>query len=1070
MDPITAFQVAAAAAQFGQMAVELSSRIYKFSKDISELPPSLKDLRQRLELLKTCADDLNTKLNQTPSHFSQGSLDATRLVIEGLQEKIRQMEEVVCHYLPDQSDNSVTRLTKALSSLAKDRKLIAITDSLIQDVSVLTLRQVVDPVSSESDHPFAMKTINTAPQFQVAGFVPRPRIMNQIITALEGDRNNGPRCPLVLRGMGGQGKTQLAMHYCSTSFPLKYKAIFWVNADSETSAKKDLLAISPAGKNESSKESDIHIQQIKQLLTSCPVPWLIVFDNYDNPNAYQIRDLIPPLGSNGDCLITSRHPDSQRLGLFVDVGGMEQSESLDLFFTRSGIERSPHSESHARRIANRLGNLALAVDQAGSYLGQRQDLLSIEDFLEVYESKTDEILHWIPESWEYVGPDKTARSAFTTWNLSLELLLDQDALGQLKLKILSILSIFDPNDISEALFKPFFDKMWNGGNQNQLLWLSLFASPQHTWSTERFGDLMMEFRRYSLISNLKKNDHQTIHISIHPLVRDWILNHHLTKIEADEWEILSDILGQFLAANELQLPHGYTLGFKLSEPDVYACTDHALEWYSFFIEHENTSSDIIRPLVGYEHSRSSALLVALLLSWNSTSRSRHILACLMEHPRKSSLTLCHDQHRLSCLAGCLLVMDLSQDGSVPEIQAESLARRNIAYWSSSTEDQAILIDSKIALAQILIWKGYGELEREVESICKDLLQRTDDIELQQKCKHIMCRARLYAGFEMNICLDLALEVYQNSNRSGGSEFRCATWSWDMWEDIISIFTFAPQYHSLAFGLTQEVIRFITRTFHNSPMYGTWFSAKQLDIADDIWGNWAEIEPELVRLVQLGGHEKSYTLITLGARRFMHRSYHSSLQSFKEGLRDALKYTTVTSNDHVFGYLSWLIELDDRIGGSSDKSAEYSQACLRLAQNLPDSDEKKKDWIRRSLIELALARAMKPGASQQEVRAAIHQIDVALHAMIEQRQLANSAIDIDVQTRAQPDPATQGRDIFCLIMANENPDLMKEIVILEHPFEWRRLLPRLLRLLLRVDYLEAIELFPLDALIVSAYES
>jgi hypothetical protein len=143
---------------------------------------------------------------------------------------------------------------------------------------------------------------------------------------------------LVLGGMGGIGKTQLAIAY-ARRFSEQYTSIFWLNAVSEASIKAsfrtmaDLIyAVQDTAVLEG-EQSVIHIR--RWLSEQSNTNWLLIFDNYDDPDHFDIEPYYPS-ASHGTIIITTRRPDhvsgvSLRVQPLLDV-----EDSLEILRTRSG--------------------------------------------------------------------------------------------------------------------------------------------------------------------------------------------------------------------------------------------------------------------------------------------------------------------------------------------------------------------------------------------------------------------------------------------------------------------------------------------------------------------------------------------------------------------------------------------------------------------------------------------------------------------------------------------------------------------------------------------------------------
>lgn len=152
-------------------------------------------------------------------------------------------------------------------------------------------------------------------------FVARQRELNEIHQSL----NNGSgRQAVTLHGLGGIGKTQLAIAYAK-SHRIDYTAIFWLNIKDEVSVKQSyshiarrILQEHPStrqlGAITEDTQLDIVILAVKRWMNHAKnTRWLMVFDNYDNPKfagnadptALDIQQFIPE-AYHGSIMVTTR--------------------------------------------------------------------------------------------------------------------------------------------------------------------------------------------------------------------------------------------------------------------------------------------------------------------------------------------------------------------------------------------------------------------------------------------------------------------------------------------------------------------------------------------------------------------------------------------------------------------------------------------------------------------------------------------------------------------------------------------------------------------------------------------
>jgi hypothetical protein len=94
---------------------------------------------------------------------------------------------------------------------------------------------------------------------------------------------------------------------------------------------------------------------VTETLVSWERPWLMVFNNYDNPDTViNVSDYIPQ-GETGSILFTSRNADSRRLGTTtVRLTRMTENESLELLLRHSQHDRMTKTGQKGVKIVERL--------------------------------------------------------------------------------------------------------------------------------------------------------------------------------------------------------------------------------------------------------------------------------------------------------------------------------------------------------------------------------------------------------------------------------------------------------------------------------------------------------------------------------------------------------------------------------------------------------------------------------------------------------------------------------------------------------------------------------------------
>ncbi|KAF4630452.1 hypothetical protein G7Y89_g7685 [Cudoniella acicularis] len=221
-------------------------------------------------------------------------------------------------------------------------------------------------------------------------FIPRPDLQPKIVNIMTQESGTATRV-CILCGMGGQGKTALAIDSCrQAELNHLFLAIFWLDASSTEALKKGLIAISDMVKHsmdQTDRSDEERIEFTLQIIGSWNRSWLLIFDNYDNPDQFQSLSRYMPSSSQGSILVTSRNSDLARLGTVVEVPPMSQTEALSLLYDRvGGAEKFPEQREDAKKIVHLLGYLPLAINQAGAYI-QRRVNFPLSRFIDEYEDR-----------------------------------------------------------------------------------------------------------------------------------------------------------------------------------------------------------------------------------------------------------------------------------------------------------------------------------------------------------------------------------------------------------------------------------------------------------------------------------------------------------------------------------------------------------------------------------------------------------------------------------------------------------------------------------------------------------
>ncbi|KAG8737943.1 hypothetical protein FRC10_007523, partial [Ceratobasidium sp. 414] len=347
-------------------------------------------------------------------------------------------------------------------------------------------------------------------------FTGRERQVQHILSCLLSPSNERRVC--VVHGLGGSGKTQLALKAIEQSQD-RWMDIIYVDATSRETLEGTLGGLALARKIGETHESAM------RWLESCCQPWLLVFDNADDPDL-GLAKLIPR-GSHGSVLITTRLRTLITLGRphgpgsSCAVGQMDAEEGLELLLRRAHMQdwALPSEEiDAATSLVKNLGYLALAIVQAGAYILCTQ--ISISKYrkqcLEHTQAALERYRNLPGNTEEY------EKTVYTTWVMSYERLKPRTQ------RLLGFMAHLHHGGITEDIFRraasnrdrnpvipPDDDAtaMW----EHVRTYLTTFLDSDKGWDSNTFSSTVDELLLYSLAHYDRVNESYTLHV----LVQDW---------------------------------------------------------------------------------------------------------------------------------------------------------------------------------------------------------------------------------------------------------------------------------------------------------------------------------------------------------------------------------------------------------------------------------------------------------------------------------------------------------------------------------------------------------------------
>ncbi|KAK7897918.1 hypothetical protein LTR67_004550 [Exophiala xenobiotica] len=360
--------------------------------------------------------------------------------------------------------------------------------------------------------------LSQAPTIDPSFFVGRRSEIDAIRDILKPGGTRGEHRRLVLGGMGG----------IEAALKDSFRSIAELIFDVQEPAVLD--------------DERIHVKVGRWLSHIDNTRWLLIFDNYDDPTQFKIEKYYPQ-ASHGTIIITTRLPDKVA-DSFLKLGPLRNKieDGLEILQSRSR-RQNVASDPDAKRLAERLAGLPLALATAGAYLHKIP--FTFERYLSEYENRFE-----IDSKRPLQLQDYQDRTLCTTWDISYSQLQEEDPIAA---KLLKLLAYFD----------------------NQILWYELFSAGFNPRSPEwlrevvandlSFASVMGRLTEYCFIELQMSTESWSMHNCIH----DWtlaMLNKDLdgpqlwyafdcvaASIKDDDWDSFERLIYNRLAAHATRL-------------------------------------------------------------------------------------------------------------------------------------------------------------------------------------------------------------------------------------------------------------------------------------------------------------------------------------------------------------------------------------------------------------------------------------------------------------------------------------------------------------------------------------
>lgn len=338
--------------------------------------------------------------------------------------------------------------------------------------------------------------INNIPHPHNPNFTGRVDLLEKLHDALASGERAAFTQTQAITGLGGVGKTQLALEY-SYRHADAYQIVWWVRSEEPATLAADYAGLARRLDlpEKSSQDQRVTVEAVRCWLEQ-NAGWLLVFDNAQNFK--DLEDYLPRAGS-GHVIITSRNQSWGGVARMLNVDIFTPAESVEFLRRRTGQD----DENAAKALADALGNLPLALEQAGAYIEGTG--ISLSAYLKLFKERQKELLsRGKPDAY----PDIMA----TTWDISFQKASEE---APSSADLLNLCAFLAPDDIPKSLLTDGVEHL---------------PEPLASTVTDEMAlnDAVAALKRYSLMNVAGKS------LSVHRLVQA-VAQDRLSDEEKKQW-------------------------------------------------------------------------------------------------------------------------------------------------------------------------------------------------------------------------------------------------------------------------------------------------------------------------------------------------------------------------------------------------------------------------------------------------------------------------------------------------------------------------------------------------------
>ncbi|WP_182666240.1 FxSxx-COOH system tetratricopeptide repeat protein [Streptomyces calidiresistens] len=352
---------------------------------------------------------------------------------------------------------------------------------------------------------------------RAGGFMGRDDFLEYLWAKLEKGQPRVESVPemLVLYGLGGIGKTQIALEYAHR-YGSQYDLVWWIDADRPGRVQSALAALGDALGLRGDSVREVARATLAALQSDAHGRWLLILDNVEPDEEEEVfREYLPTHGP-GHVLITSRHAVRNDAFESIEVVAFTRRESMELLADRL----PPVADREMNDLAEELGDLPMAVEHAAAWL--RSTNVPVHAYLELLRSEAEPAPGGSAERNE-----EDPRSHTATWRVSFQQLREERPAAA---RLLELCSFLSPDHIAASIV--YSDPMRR----------HLGEYEPAARGISGMGSVVLELRRYAFAGIDPSNRSLEVHRLVQRSVRQWLLSDTPAAFESTRSKI-QEILG-----------------------------------------------------------------------------------------------------------------------------------------------------------------------------------------------------------------------------------------------------------------------------------------------------------------------------------------------------------------------------------------------------------------------------------------------------------------------------------------------------------------------------------------------